>query len=255
VVLITGAAGGIGRALAAEWASRGADLVLADVAVDALVGGPRALVVRCDVTDPAACEAALAEALGRFGRLDVLVNNAGITHRSLFAATDPEVIRRVVEVNFFGSVNMTRAALPALTDSRGHIAVLSSVAGFAPLLGRTGYAASKHALHGFFESLREELRDVGVGVSMICPSFVDTPLRDNASDGAGGRVKDKGALAGGMLDAASVARIVADAVQARRRTVPISAVARASWVLSRVAPRAYAAIMRRNQRREFVAGA
>ena len=253
-MLITGAAGGIGRALARVWAARGARLVLADLVVDELEAGPDTLVVACDVTSREACQAAVAATLERFDRLDVLVNNAGVTHRSLFTDTDLDVIRNVVEVNFFGSVNMTHAALPALGESRGQIAVLSSVAGFAPLLGRTGYSASKHALPGFVESQREEVRDQGIGVTMVCPSFVDTPLRDNASDGAGGKVKDKGALAGSMLDADAVARAVVDAVGRRRRTVPVSAVARASYVLSRVAPRAYAAIMRRNQRREFFGG-
>jgi short-subunit dehydrogenase len=115
-----------------------------------------------------------------WGGVDVLVNNAGITHLGPFHETEVDVIRRVMEVNFFGSVNCTKAALPSLLERRGQIVVISSVAGFAPLATRTGYAASKHALHGFFESLRAEHRRDGLQVMIVCPSFVETRIGDRA---------------------------------------------------------------------------
>jgi NAD(P)-dependent dehydrogenase (short-subunit alcohol dehydrogenase family) len=123
--------------------------------------------------------------VAHFGALDGLVNNAGISHRSLFQDTDPAVIRRVMEVNFFGAMQMTHAALPHLLQTRGMVTAISSVAGYAPLLGRTGYAASKHALHGFFDSLRTEVEERGVGVTLVCPSFIATGIGGAALGGQG----------------------------------------------------------------------
>ena len=193
VVVITGAAGGLGRALARAFAIEGARIAALDrdaAGAEALAGelranGRPALGLACDVTDATACESAMAAVLAAWGRIDVVINNAGITHRSALRRTDPAVTRRVMEVNFFGAVNCTRAAMDALCASRGLIIVISSVAGFAPLIARTGYAAAKHALHGFFESLRTELVDDGVEVLIVCPSFIDTGIDRNALGGDG----------------------------------------------------------------------
>jgi NAD(P)-dependent dehydrogenase (short-subunit alcohol dehydrogenase family) len=171
-VVITGAAGGIGSALARRFAREGARLALLDresdgietLAVEIEALGASALPVRCDVTSLPDCEAALDSVIGAFGGVDVLVNNAGITHLGPFHETDVEVVRRVMEVNFFGSVHCTKAALASLLERRGRIVVISSVAGIAPLATRTGYAASKYALHGFFESLRAETHSARTGV-------------------------------------------------------------------------------------------
>jgi len=138
-----------------------------------------------DVADDADCVRAVGDCIARYGRLDVLVANAGISHRSAFASTDAAVIRRVMEVNFFGAVNCTRAALPHLRSVRGAIVAVSSVAGYSPLVARTGYAASKHALHGFYDSLRAELAEDGVDVTLVCPSFVATGIGRNALGGDG----------------------------------------------------------------------
>ncbi len=177
VVLISGAAGGLGAALCARYAAAGAHIAAMDVDAARLetlateLRGRRAQVLALpgDISDRAACEAAVAATVAHFGALDGLINNAGISHRSLLRDTDPAVIRRVMEVNFFGALCLTHAALPQLIARRGVIAAVSSVAGFAPLTGRTGYAASKHALHGFFDSLRSELQGTGVGVRPSSP--------------------------------------------------------------------------------------
>ena len=139
------------------------------------------------MTDERACADAVERGVAQFGRLDVLVNNAGITHRSPFQATQTEVLRRVMDVNLFGAIHLTRAALPHLKRTRGLIVALSSVAGFTPLIARTGYSASKHALHGFFESLRTELAPDGVGVMMVCPSFIATGIDRHALGPTGGK--------------------------------------------------------------------
>ncbi len=258
-VVLTGAAGGVGGALARAFVAAGDRVALLDLDLEAVevlgrsLGDEKALPLRCDVTDPAACNAAIEAVTEAWGGVDVLINNAGISHRSRFVDTDPAVLRRVMNVNLFGSVNMTHAALPALQQSRGQIAVLSSVAGFAPLVGRTGYCASKHALHGFFGALRTELRQDGISVLMVCPSFIDTGLAERALAGDGqaigaGKVR---ATAGDALPPEALADAVLDALGKRRELLLLPAVSRASYWLSRFAPRLYEHMMMRSQAAEF----
>ena len=193
VVVITGGGGGLGRAFGRRFARAGARVALLDLNREAAeqaareirdVGGA-ALGLGCDVTDPAACRASLERVIEAWGGVDVLINNAGITHRSAFAETRPEVYRRVMDVNYFGAIHCTQAALGALTARKGLIITISSIAGFAPVLGRTGYAGAKHALHGLFDTLRAELRPRGVEVMIVCPSFVDTAISRSALGGDG----------------------------------------------------------------------
>ncbi len=212
VVLVSGGCSGIGRALALRFARAGARLAILDLdqaALDSLVQhlrdhlGGEALGLRCDVADADAVERAVALAVERFGGIDVLVNNAGITHRGTFAETGLGVFRKVMAVNFFGAVHCTRAALPSLLERRGQIVVLGSLTGFAPLLYRSAYNASKHALHGLFDTLRMELEGTGVSVTLACPGFTAADLRKNAlvGDGsvtrAGASAGQPGGIAGG----------------------------------------------------------
>jgi NAD(P)-dependent dehydrogenase (short-subunit alcohol dehydrogenase family) len=252
-VLVTGAGGGIGRAVAVRFAAAGAHVVafdqdaagVASLRAELEARGHACLALPGDVTDAEGCRGAVAAAVARFGSLDVLVNNAGMSHRSAFAATDPGVIRRVMEVNFFGAVNCTAAALPQLVGRRGLIVVVSSVAGFTPLIARTGYAASKHALHGFFESLRCEVEPQGVGVMLVCPSFVATHIDRNALGGDGRPVRHAQVTVGRPLSADLVAERVFDAASRGRRLVLVGGTARVAWWLSRVAPRLYERSMSR----------
>jgi NAD(P)-dependent dehydrogenase (short-subunit alcohol dehydrogenase family) len=258
-VVVSGAAGGLGRALAARFALAGSRVVLLDKDADAVVAAGRAmeqaghdvLAMPCDVTDPAACEAALTRVRVRFGRVDVVVNNAGITHRSAFARTTTEVLRRVMEVNLFGAVNLTRAALPSLQATRGLVIAISSVAGFTPLIARTGYAASKHAVHGFFESLRTEVAADGVGVMLVCPSFIATGIEQHALGPTGGSADHPQVVVGTRLQPDAVAdQIVAGAAR-NRRLLLIGGTARAAWWVSRFAPALYERIMARRLRDEM----
>ena len=262
VVVITGAAGGLGRALARSFAAAGAHIAALDrdapgaeaLAAELRHEGRQALGFACDVSDAAACEGALGAVLASFGRIDVLINNAGISHRSAYRRTQPAVIRRVMEVNFFGAVHCTRAALDALCQARGLIIVISSVAGFAPLLARTGYAAAKHALHGFFESLRTELVDDGVGVLMVCPSFIATGIDRNALGGDGAPARHAQETVGERARPEDIAAQILAAARSGRRLLLPGRTARLAWWLSRLVPRYYARAMARRLRGEMDAG-
>ncbi len=257
VAVVTGAASGIGRATAGAFAAAGARVVLLDVDESGLGAAARevgGVSLVCDVRDPTACEERVAKVVEALGAIDVLVHCAGISHRSLFEETDLGVLRRILDVNFFGVANLTKAALPALIRSRGSIVAISSVAGFAPLLGRTAYAASKHALHGFLDTLRAEVASRGVHVLIVCPSYTRTPIDDRAlaGDGRPGAGRGK-TVVGRLLEPAEVAGAVLDGVTGRRRLVCPSAVSRASYWLSRLLPSVYERAMRRSQRADFPA--
>ena len=259
VVVITGAAGGLGRALARAFAGAGARIAALDsdaAGAEALAAGLRSegrqgLGLGCDVTDAAACVRATAEVLRNWGQIDVLVNNAGVTHRSAYRRTDPAVTRRVMEVNFFGAVHCTRAALDALCQSRGLIVVVSSVAGFAPLIARTGYAAAKHALHGFFDSLRTELAGDGVEVLVVCPSFIDTGIDKNALGGDGRPARHAQQIIGTRARPEDIAAEILCAARNGKRLLLPGRTAKLAWWVSRFAPRYYASAMARRLRGEM----
>ena len=250
-VLISGAGSGLGQALALRFGAVGAHIVALDrdaAGLDDTAQSLAACGIACcpqagDVTRPEDWAAAVAAARRAFGGVDVLVHNAGITHRSAFARTDPAVIRRVMEVNFFGAVHGTHAALPDLLARRGMLIAISSVAGFAPLVARTGYAASKHALHGFFGSLRSEVEPLGVKVMLVCPSFIQTGIEKNALAGDGAPARHPQAIVGRRASADEVAAQIVAAAAAERRLLLPGAISRQSWWVSRLAPRLYERLM------------
>lgn len=258
-VVISGAAGGLGAAFARRFAAAGARTALLDLelpraqalADNIASAGGQALALACDVTDPAACRLAMEQVSERWGGVDVLINNAGLTHRSAFAHTEAAVFRRVMEVNYFGSLHLTQAALPNLLERRGLIVVISSVAGFAPLYGRSGYAASKHALHGLFDSLRSELAGSGVQVTLVCPGFTATGIATAALDGDGELTSHRQSTVGRVATPPEVAEAVFRAAQRGKRLVVLSAVGRLTRLVNKLAPGLYERLMARSLQSEL----
>ena len=186
VVLVTGGAAGLGAATAYELAARGARCVLADMDADGLAAtadriGGEVLTVELDVTDEDACADVVARAVERHGGLDVVWANAGIASFGPLARTDPAAWVRTVEVNLLGAYNTVRAALPAVTERRGYVAVTASLASFAHPPAMSAYAASKAGVEAMCNSLRTEVAHLGVAVGTIHPTWLGTSMVDEAA--------------------------------------------------------------------------
>jgi short-subunit dehydrogenase len=188
-IVVTGASSGIGRALCLALAAQRPRLVLSgrdearlEQAAEACrAEGAEALAVRADVTVPAQCQLLISRAVERFGGVDVLVNNAGIGMIALFEEVqDLSVFESLMRVNYLGAVYATWHALPELKRSRGQIVAVASLAGLTGVPYRTGYSASKHAMIGFFDSLRIELKGTGVSVTVVAPDFVVSEIQKRA---------------------------------------------------------------------------
>jgi len=260
VVVVTGAASGIGAAVCRRFSCAGAKIGLLDndaAGVRAAAGmlqdsGVEALGIYCDVADEGNCNAAIRELIARYGGIDFLVNNAGITQRSAFLETKISVYRRVMEVNYFGSLHCTKAAIDSLVARKGSIIVIESLAGLTPLLGRTGYCASKHALHGFFTSLRSELRDAGVHIMIVCPGFVKTNLQTRALGGDGRVTGHPQSVVGKAASAEKVADAIYKGALRRRQLLILTPVGLLSYWISRFAPVFYERLMARQLREELL---
>jgi short-subunit dehydrogenase len=193
-IVITGASSGIGRGLAVALADRGANLVLGARNIEALEEtahlcrqtGGKVIAVKTDVTDPSECRQLIESASKAFGKIDCLVNNAGTSFVSRFdEVSDLSIFEKVMQINYLGAVYCTHAALPYLKQSQGLLVAISSLCGKTGVPLRSGYVASKHAIQGFFDTLRIELHNTGVDVLVVSPGFVATEIRQKAFKGDG----------------------------------------------------------------------
>jgi len=227
-IVITGASEGIGRALALELAPQRPNLVLAARSTDRLqtaveqceAVGAQALAVPTDITDEAQCKALVDAAVAKFGGIDAFVCNAGGTMWAKFEdVEDLSIYEHLMRLNYLGSVYCTHYALPHLKKSRGVLVGVSSIAGMTGVPTRTGYAASKHAQFGFFDSLRIELDGTGVDVVMIAPDFVVTEIHKRALKGDGSPLVNTPIKEGQVMTAQTCAAMIVDAMEHRRRLV------------------------------------
>jgi short-subunit dehydrogenase len=225
VVIITGGSEGIGKALAFVFGRNGSRIVITGRNADTLNSskqeleevGIQVLAIQADVSRKEDNERMAQETIQRFGKIDVLINNAGISMRGNFKTVDVDVIRQVMDINFYGVVYATKACLPYLINQKGSIVAISSIAGFRGLPERSGYSSSKFALHGFMEVIRTELLEDGVHVLIACPGFTRTDIRKKSLVAPGQILGEAPRDESKMMSAEEVAEIIYRATLARKR--------------------------------------
>lgn len=247
VVWITGASSGIGESFAKAFYKEGAKLILSSRREEALLEVRNSLgaddstckILPLDLADSNSLPGKAEEALALFGEIDVLLNNGGISQRSIFAESDMSTIRRLMEVNFFGSTELTRAVLPSMMERKsGHIIVISSLAGKFGTKFRSGYAASKHALHGMFDSIRQEMYEHNVAVTMVCPGPIKTNITINSLTADGSSFGEMGNLHTKAMDADEMVSRIWNKIKRRKEEIYISGpLEMLALILKRVSPR------------------
>jgi len=226
-VVLTGASAGIGRSLALSLAQQGASLVLAarqsaalaEVADACIAAGGKAIAVPTDVAKCEECQHLIEQAIATFGQIDILINNAGISMLAPFdQVTDLSIFEQIMQVNYLGAVYCTHFALPHLKASQGLLVAISSLCGKTAVPTRSGYVASKHAMQGFFDTLRIELQNTGVDVLVISPGFVATDIRQRAF-GADGKALGKSPRdeSKGTMSVDECVRQIVGAMERRKR--------------------------------------
>jgi NADP-dependent 3-hydroxy acid dehydrogenase YdfG len=225
VVIISGASSGIGHALAMVAISRGAKVGVCARNLDKLkvaftgITEDKIYLHQADVSKEEDCQAFINGVLSKWGKIDVLVNNAGISMRALFEDADLKVIRELMDINFWGTVYCTKYALPSIRQNNGVIVGVSSIAGYRGLPGRTGYSASKFAMQGFLEALRTELLHTGTHVMWVSPGFTASNIR-NVARNANGNIQGETPLEEDkLMSAEECAKIILDGVEQRKRTI------------------------------------
>jgi short-subunit dehydrogenase len=227
VVIITGASSGIGKALAIEFAGRGAKVVIAsrhfpkleELNDQLVLKGAESLPIVADVSSETDCRNLITETIKRFGKIDILINNAGISMRALFNDCDLDVIKRLMDVNFWGTVYCTKYALPYLLESKGSVVGVISIAGYIGLPGRTGYSASKFAIRGFLDTLRVENLNNDLHVLVVAPGFTASNIRNVALTGEGTQQGETPRDESKMMSAETVAYKIANAIKQRKSSL------------------------------------
>lgn len=245
IVIVTGASSGIGKATALRFAQKGAHLVLAARSVAKLnilseqltPFGVEVLIVPTDVSIEADCKNLMDKALEKFGRIDVLVNNAGISMRAAFADIELDVLKKVMDVNFWGTVFCTRYAMASILKSKGSIVGVSSIAGYKGLPGRTGYSSSKFAMHGFLESVRIENLKNGIHVLIACPGFTASNIRNTALNANGSVQGETPRDEQKMMQPEEVAKAMVAAVEKRKDRLTLTANGKLTVFLNKFFPK------------------
>ncbi len=239
VVIITGGSLGIGKACAFEFGRKGSKVVIAarneqslkETVAELKKEDIDCLSVQVDVSQEDDCKRLVQETIKKYGKIDVLLNNAGISMRAAFADLDLSVIRSLMNVNFWGTVYCTKHAMPELIKSKGSVVGVASIAGYVGLPGRTGYSASKYAMKGFLDALRNENRNTGLHVMVACPGYTASNIRKAALIADGSKQGDTPLDEEKLMTAEEVAKHMYHAVRGRKREIILTSQGKlAVWI-------------------------
>lgn len=256
VVWITGASSGLGEAMAREFNRKGTRVILSARRVEELERVRDACedaeesvrILPLDVAEPDTFEEKVKRAVEFYGSVDMLINNAGISQRATALDATMETVRRLMEVNFFGTVGLTKALLPHMIEQKsGHIVVISSVMGKIGTKYRSAYAASKHALHGWFDCLRQEMYEHNIDVTLVCPGFVKTDVSINALTATGEKLNEMGDAHEKAMTPKEFAEQILPKLAKRKEEVAIGGVEILSIYLKRFSPTLLNKILRRSK--------
>lgn len=228
VVIVTGGTDGIGKALVEDFLNRGAKVSTCSRTQEKLDNlmaqntGKTLFTQKADVSKEADCKIFIEATLQTFGKIDILINNAGISMRALFKDTDLETLKRVMDINFWGSVYCTKYALESITANKGSIVGVSSIAGYRGLPGRSGYSASKFAVNGWLEALRTELLHTGTNVLWVCPGFTQSNIRNVALNHEAKSQGESPMEEGKLMTSEECATHIIKAIEKRKRTLVLT---------------------------------
>jgi len=240
IVVITGGSSGIGRALAAAALEHGAKVAVCGRDVEKLKSNftpsENLFCFKADVSVQADCSSFIAASVARWGGVDVLINNAGISMRALFENVDLAVIKELMDVNFWGTVYCTKYALPSILQRKGVVVGVSSVAGYRGLPGRTGYSASKFAMQGFLEALRTELLYTGAHIMWVAPGFTASNIRNVARSSDGSAQAETPLDEKKLMTAEECAHIIIKGIENRKRTIVMTGQGKLAVWLNKLLP-------------------
>lgn len=258
VVIITGGSSGIGKACALRFGKDGGRICisgrneerLSEAAKELEAKGVEVMAVASDVSNENDCVRLINETLNKYGRIDVLINNAGLSMRSLFKDVEIQVIRQLMEVNFFGTVYCTKYALKPLLKHGGTVVGISSIAGFQGLPGRTGYSASKFAMQGFLDALRLENHNTGMNVLTVCPGYTESNIRNTALVADGSEQGESPRDEQKMMTSEEVADHIYKAVKDRKKKIILTTQGKLSYWLGKLMPNLVDSLVRKTVENE-----
>jgi len=242
VVVVTGGSDGIGKALVESFLALGAKVATCGRNYDKLYQlqsahpGTPLLIHTADVSKEQDCKQFIDVTIKSFGTIDVLINNAGISMRSIFEEVELDTLRKVMDINFWGTVYCTKFALPHILKNKGSIVGISSIAGYRGLPGRSGYSASKFAVNGWLEALRTELLESGTNVLWVCPGFTTSNIRNAALNKTGESQGESPMDEGKMMSSEECAQHIIKAIEKRKRTIVLTFTGKRTVFMNRFFP-------------------